>query len=167
MALAAPAPRQQVGANALSQFLVQLVLVELPVVRQRFLRCRRHLLERVARGKSLLDSETLDLLAELCAKLTVVAGDQGTSVEGEVAGSECMNGATDDVGNDEVAGVDGLVVDVSRDALSPRCQRQQRRVAGKVRGGARRCLGEPAWASAGQPGAGEPEGENLIGVHLT
>jgi hypothetical protein len=88
VAPAAPTPGHQVGADALSQFLVELVLVERPAVCQRILRDRRHLLERLARGESLVGGETLDLPAELLGKLAVVAGDQGTPVEREVARRE-------------------------------------------------------------------------------
>jgi hypothetical protein len=49
--------------------------------------------------------------------------------------------------------------------LGSRRQRQQRRVMGEVRGGAGRRFGETACAAHGKPGAGQPEGENLIGVH--
>ena len=100
------------------------------------------------------------------AKLAVVAGDQGAPVEREVAGRERVDGPADDVGDDEVAGVDRVVVGLPGEALGPRRQRQQRRVAGEVRGGAGRRLGEPARVADGQPGAGQPEGENLIGVHV-
>lgn len=123
------------------------------------------LVECRARSKSLFGGETLYLLAELCGKLALVAGDQCTPVEREVAGRERMDGPADGVGNDEVAGVDRVVVSLSGEALDPRCQRQQRRVAGEVRGGAGRRLGESARAPNGKPGSGQPKGENLIGVH--
>jgi hypothetical protein len=139
--------------------------VERPAVRERVLRCRRHLLEGVAGGESLLGGETLDLPAELCPQLSVVAGDQGAPVEREVAGRERVDGAADDVRDDEVAGVDRAPVGLSGDALGSRRQRQQRRVAGEVRGGAGGRFGETARAAHGKPGAGQPEGENLIGVH--
>ena len=71
----------------------------------------------------------------------------------------------DDVGDDEVTGVDRPAVGLPGDALGPRRQRQQRRVGGEVRGGAGRRFGKTACAPDGQPGAGQPEGENLIGVH--
>ena len=103
----------------------------------------RHLLERLARGESLLGGETLDLLAELRGKLALVAGDQGTPVEGEVAGRERVDGPADGVGDDEGAGVDCAVVRLPGDPLDPRRQRQQRRVGGEVRGRAGRRLGEP------------------------
>jgi hypothetical protein len=144
---------------------VQLVLVESPAVRQCILRGRRHLLERLARGESLLGGEMLDLPAHLCGKLVVVAGDQGTPVEREVGGCERVDGSADDVGDDEVAGVDRAVVGLSGEALGARRQRQQCRVAGEIRGGAGRRLGQTLRAADGQPGAGQPEGENLIGVH--
>ena len=116
-------------------------------------------------AESLLGGEPLDLLPELHAELVVVAGDQGPPVEREVAGRERVDGPADDVGDDEVAGVDRVVVGVSGEALDPRRQRQQRRVAGEVRRGAGRRLGETARAAGHQPGAGQPEGENLVGVH--
>ena len=40
------------------------------------------------------------------AELVVVAGDQGAPVEREVAGRERVDGPADDVGDDELAGVD-------------------------------------------------------------
>ena len=113
-----------------------------------------------------LGGEALDLLAELYGELAVVAGDQGAPVEREVPGRERVDGPADDVSHDEVAGVDRAIVGLAGDALGPRCQRQQRRVAGEVRRGAGRRFGESARAPDGQPGAGQPEGENLIGVHL-
>ena len=165
VALAALAPGHQVGVDALSQLLVQLVLVERPAPGQRSLRGARHLLERRARGESLLGGQKLDLPAELCAKLAVVAGDQGAPVEREVAGSERMNGPADDVCDDEIAGVDRAVVGLAGDALGSGRQRQERRVASEVRGGAGGRLREAARSADGQPGASQPEGENLIGVH--
>ncbi len=120
-------------------------------------------MERLGRSESLLCGETLDLPAELCAELAVVAGDQGAPVERQVAGRDRVDGPADDVGDDEVAGVDRAMVGLSGEALGPRCQRQQRRVPGEVRGRAGRRFGERARARDGQPGAGEPEGENLIG----
>jgi hypothetical protein len=77
-----------------------------------------------------------------------------------------MDGPAHDVGDDEVAGVDRAMVGLSGEALGPRCQRQQRRVAGEVRGGTGGRFGETARAPSGQPEACQPEGENLIGVQL-
>jgi len=70
------------------------------------LRGRRHLLQRLTRGEPRLGGETLDLPAELRGELALVAGDQGAPVEREVAGRERVDGPADDVGDDEVAGVD-------------------------------------------------------------
>ena len=112
----------------------------------------------------MLGGEPLDLAPELRAELVVVAGDQRATVEREVAGGERVDRPADDVRDDEVAGVDGGVVGVARDALGPRRQREQRRVAGEVRGRTRRRLGELAGGALGQPGAGQPEGEDLLGV---
>jgi hypothetical protein len=72
-----------------------------------------------------------------------------------------VDGPADDVGDDDIPSVDRVVVGLSGEALGPRCERQQRRVAGEVRR-----FGETARAPDGQPGAGQPEGENLIGVHV-
>jgi hypothetical protein len=150
--------------NALSQFLVQLVPVECPAVREGIRRGRRHFVEGLARGESLLGGEALDLLPELCGKLAVVARDQGTPVEREVAGRERVDRPADGVGDDEVAGIDRVVVSLSSEALGARCQRQQRRLAGDVRGGTGRRFGDTACAPDGQAGAGQSEGENLICV---
>jgi hypothetical protein len=142
---------------------VQLVLAEPPAVGQRIGGGRRHLLERLSRGEPLLGDEAPDLPAELRRQLAVVAGDQGAPVERQVAGRERVDGAADDVGDDQVAGIDRPMVSVSGEALGPRRQRQQRRVAGEVGGRARRRLGEPARAPGRQPGAGQTEGEDLVG----
>ena len=139
--------------------------VEPPALRQGLPRGRRHFVQRVGQGEPLLGGESLDLPAELCAKLVVVAGDQGTPVEREVTGCERMNGPADDVGDDEVTGVDHPAVAIPGDALGARGQREQRRIGGEVRGGAGRRFGKPACHPDGQPGAGQPEAENLIGVH--
>ncbi len=165
MALAAPAPGHQVGADAPPQLLVQLVLAEDPASGQGILRGRGHLVERLDRPESLLCGQPLDLLPELHAELVVVTGDQGPPVEGEVAGPERVDGPPHDVGHDHFAGVDRAVVGVSGEPLDPRRQSQQRGVAGEVRRGAGRRLGETARAAGRQPRAGQAEGENLVGVH--
>jgi hypothetical protein len=111
---------------------VQVVLVERPVACQRVLRGRRHLVERFGRGEPLLGGQALHLLTELHGELIVIAGDQGASVERVVAGCERVDGPADDVGDDEVAGVDRGAVGLARHAFGARCQSQQRRVAGEV-----------------------------------
>jgi hypothetical protein len=85
---------------------VQRVPVEPLAVRQRIGRGRRYLLERLARGDSRLGGETPHLLAELRRELAVVAGDQGAPVQRQVTGREGVDGPADDVGDDQVAGVD-------------------------------------------------------------
>jgi hypothetical protein len=74
-------------------------------------------------GESLLGREALDLLAELCGKLALVAGDQGTPVEREVAGRERMDSPPDDVGNDKLVSVDRVLVSHPGQALDARRQR--------------------------------------------
>jgi hypothetical protein len=144
---------------------VQVVLVERAALRERLLRRRRHLRERRSRGEALLGREALDLPPELRAELVVVARDQSAAVERLVARRERVDGAPDDVGEDEVAAVDRLVVRFARDALGPGRQGEQRGVAGEVRRGARRRFGKRARAPDGQPGAAQPEGEDLVGLH--
>ena len=67
-----------------------------------------------------LGGEPLDLPAELRGELAVVAGDQGAPVEREVAGRERVDGPADDVGDDELAGVDRALVGRPRDRPSAR-----------------------------------------------
>jgi len=61
-----------------------------------------------------------------------------------------MDRSPHDMRDDEIAAVDGFVAALPREALQPRCQGEQRGVAGEVRGGARRRLGEAACVAAGQ-----------------
>ena len=88
---------------------------------------------------------------ELHAELVVVARDQGPPVEREVAGRERVDGPADDVSHDHVAGVDRAVIGLSGEALDPRRQSQQGRIAGEVRGGAGRRFGETARVAGHQP----------------
>ena len=115
------------------------------------------LLERVGRGEALLGREPLDLLAELLAQLVVVARDQRPPVEREVVGRERVDRSPHDVRDDELAAVDGLVVALAREVLHPRRDGEQRGVAGEVRGGAGRRLGE-ARRVAARPAPSGPAG---------
>ena len=164
VAPAALAPRHHVRANAPAQLLVQLVLGELATAFQRIARGRGHLLERLGRREAVLGGQALDLPAELRAELAVVAGDQRTPVEGEVPRCQGVDRAAHDVGDDEIARVDRLEVGLAGDAVRACPQREQRRVAGEVRGGAGRRLGEAARIPGRQARAGQPEGEDLFDV---
>ena len=115
MALAALTPRQQVVADALAQRLVQLDLPQRATALERVLRRAGDLVERVGRGEALLGREALDLLAELAAELVVVARDQRAAVERVVVRRERVDRSADDVRDDELAAVDGLVVALARE----------------------------------------------------
>jgi hypothetical protein len=165
MAAAAPAPRHEVGAHPLPQRLVQLVLVEPAAVRERVARGRRHIRERGGRCEPLLRREPLDLPPELSGELGVVASDQGAAVERVVVRGQRVDRPADDVGDHQLAAVDGLLVRLTGQALGARGQRKQRRVAREVRGGAGSGLRKVASAAVGQPRAGQPEGKHLLGIH--
>ena len=64
-----------------------------------------------------------------------------------------------------IAAVGTFVVCLPREAWQARGKREQRRVAREVGGRARGRLSEASCIAAGQPRAGEPKGENLLGVH--
>ena len=164
VALAALTPRQQVGADALAQLLVQLDLAQRAAF-QRVLRRTGDLLERVGRREPVLGCEPLDLLAELAAELVVVAREQRPAIERVVLRRERVDRAAHDVRDDELAAVDGLVVVLAGELLRARRQREQRGVAGEVRGGARRRFGEAVRVAGREARAGQPEGEDLLCLH--
>ena len=165
VALAALAPRHQVGADALAQRVVQVVAAERASAAQRVPRRLGDLLERIAGGKALVGRQPLDLPAELLAELVLVARDQRPSIEGVVLRRERVDRAAHDVRDDEFAAVGGLVVLLPRQTLQPRRHREQRRIAREVRGGARRRRGEVLRVAHGQPRAGQPKGEDLLRLH--
>jgi hypothetical protein len=147
------------------QVLVQLVLVELAAIGQRVPRGAGDLLERLARPESVVGGEPLDLLAELGRQVALVVGDQGAPVARDVTGRDRVDGAADGVGHDDLARVDRAVVRRSGDALRPRGDRQQRRVAREVRDRAGHRLAGTACGPRRQPGPGQAEGGDLVGVH--
>ena len=151
VALAALAPRHQVGADALAQRLVQVVAAERASAAQRVPRRVGDLLERIAGGEALVGRQPLDLPPELLAELVVVARDQRPSIEGEVLRRERVDRAAHDVRDDESAAVRGRVVLLARQPVQPRRQREQRRVAREVRGRASGCLGKILRVARGQP----------------
>jgi hypothetical protein len=151
VALAALAPRHQVGADPRAQLVVQLVLAQRAAAGQGVLGGLGNLLECVGGREALLGRQPPDLLAELLAELVVVARDQRPSVEREILGRERVDRAAHDVRDDEIAAVDGLVVALPREALQPRREGEQRGVAREVRCGAGCRLGEPARFAAASP----------------
>lgn len=154
-------------ADPLAQLVVQLVLAKRATAAQGVLRRLGDLHERVGGGEAPLHRQTLDLLAELPAQLVVVVGDQRPPVEREVLGGQRVDRSPHDMSDDEIAAVDGLVVALPRESLQPRRQGEQRGVAGEVRGRAGHCLGEAASVAARQSRAGQPKGEDLLGLHAT
>ena len=144
---------------------MELVLGERTTLAQRLLGRLGDLIEGVRRREPLLGGQPLDLPAELYAQLVVVTRDERAAVEREVVGRERVDGSAHDVRHHQVAPVDGLVVALPGDAVLARRQRQQSRISGEVGGRAGGRPGEIGRAGPGQPRAGEPEGEDLLGVH--
>jgi len=138
VALAALAPWQQVCAHTLAKLVMELVLGQRRTVVQRSLRGVSHLIERVDWGKSLLDGQPLDLLAELERELLVVGRDQSPAVEGEIVGRERVDRSPHEVSDDELAAVGRLFVARPSDVLMTRRESEQRSVAREVRGRAGR-----------------------------
>jgi hypothetical protein len=142
---------------------VQVVLAQPAAPRQNFLRCRRHLVERVRDREALLGGEPLHLLPELRAELGVVARDQRTPIEGEIVRRKRVDGPAHDVRDHEVAGVDRSLVLLAPETLRTRPERQQGSIAREVRGRAGRRTGEGR-RRPGEPGPGEPESQDLLNL---
>ena len=150
MAAAAPAPRQELGADALAKLVVQFVLREGATPSERILGRIGHLLERV---------HPPELPADLCAELLVVGADQRPPEEQEVTRRQHVDGAPDDVREHDLLAVDRGVVLLARERLPARRERQQIGITGEGGRRARRGLGEAPRRSGGRapPGrAGTP-----------
>ena len=106
MTAAAPAPRQELGADALAKLVVQFVLREGATGTERILRRIGHLLERV---------HPPELPADLCAELLVVRPHQRPPEEQEVARRQHVDGAPDDVREHDLLAVDCVVVFLARE----------------------------------------------------
>jgi hypothetical protein len=121
---------------------VQRGLVQRPAVPERVGRRRCDLLQCARDREAALGGQPRDLTAELRRELVLVAGDQGASVERQVAGRERMDRSPHDVGDHDLPGVGRPLVALPGDALAARRERQQCGVAREVGGGAGRRLRE-------------------------
>lgn len=125
----------------------------------------RHIRERVCGRDAMLGRQAPELPAELLRKLIVVGRDQRASVEAEVTGGKRMNGPPHDVRDDELAIMHSLVIGLARNALPPRRQRGQGRVASEVRGRTCRRLRKTPRLAFDKPRASEPERKHPFSLH--
>jgi hypothetical protein len=132
---------------------------------QRSLRRLGDLVERVGRAEAVLGGQPPHLLAELHRQLAVVVREQRPAVEREIAGRERVNRSPHDVSHDQITCIDRFLVPLPGDALMARRDGEQRSVLREVRGGARSRLGEGSGIANREPGAGEPEAQDSLGVH--
>jgi hypothetical protein len=103
-------------------------------------------------------------LPELAAELAVVAGDRGAAPEREVIGGDGVDRRAEAGRQDQTAVVDRRVEPSPIGPLRAGAERQQRRVALKVRRGAGRRGGQVDSPPPVQPVAGQAVGEDLVGV---
>jgi hypothetical protein len=167
MALAALAPGHEAGADAPAKLVMELVLGQRAPSVQRSLRRLGDLVERVGRLESPLGGQPPHLLAELHRQLVVAARDQRPAEEREVVGGERVKGSSHDVGHHQVTAIDRFPVALPGDAPMARREREQRSVLREVGRGAGRRLGEGSRSATRQPGAGEPEAEDSLGIHVS
>ena len=151
MALTTLTPRHQVGADSLAKLVVELILGQRTTVAERIRRRLRNFVERIRGSDARLDGQLLELPTKLCTQLIVVGRYQRTSVEAKVRGRQHMNRAPNDVGYDEFALVDSLVVGFSPEVLPSRGEREQGRISSEVGGRACRRVGKTSGIAADEP----------------
>ena len=82
-----------------------------------------------------------------------------------VVGCDGVDGASNDMGHNQSARVNGIVVVLARDLLTTRRERLQSCVTGKVGGRAGRGFGQVLRPTLMEPGASEAKREDLVGIH--
>ncbi len=151
MALTTLTPRRQVGADPLAKLVVELILGQRATVAEPIRRRLRNFVERVRGSDARLDRQLLELPTKLRPQLIVVGRYQRASVEAKVRGRQHMNRAPNDVGYDEFALVNSLLVGFTREILSARGEREQGRISSEVRGRACRRFGKASGIAVDEP----------------